>query len=721
MGHVAGEASRNGEFRLGDWLVRPGLNQLSREDTVVHLRPKVMNVLVHLAEHGSGVVSKEELIDAVWAKEFLADSALSRAVFELREGLGDDAQQPRYIETIPKRGYRLLAPVVREEDTPVLAPAPEPAPVSWRVWRVRLAVLALFALVVGTTLVLRGRVPTPGELVAAAPRKLVVLPFENLGPPEDEYLAAGITDEISGRLASVTGLSVISRTSAAQYARTTKTTKEIAQELGVDYLLAGTIRWDRSGGNAGRVRIIPRLIRVADDTHLWADVYDRVIVDVFAVQTEIAEKVSQQLDLTLRQGERDALGRVPTSSPEAYKAYLQGNHHTSRFEGEEAQRLAITMYERAVELDPGFAVACSALSRAHGHMYNFGFDRTETRRLSAKTSLDRALALAPDDPDVRLSVAWYNYVFAADSGKALAEINAAEKRAKPSRDSLTLRGYVLRRLGRFLDAREKLVKALELSPRDYWLEDEIAITDMYLGRWEDADRHLARSIELTADQHTAYEWKATNALLWKGSLAQSRVELSRMPLLQRPDVAFAWWRQEVCEGDLPSALERLDLLPGEVYAQQFFFYPRALMEADVHTLMGDRSSAQAGYDAARVILEREAVARPEDPRIPSALGLAYAGLGRPADALREGDRARAMSLASKHAARAGFAMADLARIHLMTGDLETAARLVETLLTTPTHPDAVPLVWLDPRWARLRDHPRLRSLTVGRPRTPEGR
>jgi len=144
------------------------------------------------------------------------------------------------------------------------------------------------------------------------------------------------------------------------------------------------------------------------------------------------------------------------------------------------------------------------------------------------------------------------------------------------------------------------------------------------------------------------------------------------------------------------------------------------MEADVWTLMGDRQRAQVGYESARAILEREAAARPEDPRIPSALGLAYAGLGRRADAVREGERGRRMSLESKHAARVGFATVALARIHLMTGDRETAARLVETLLTSPTHPDAVPLVWLDPRWSSLRDHPRLRSLTIGRPQPAEG-
>lgn len=557
--------------------------------------------------------------------------------------------------------------------------------------------------------------------MAAAAKKLVVLPFENLGRSEDEYLAAGITDEISGRLAGVSGLSVISRTSAAQYAMTTKTTKQIGQELGVDYLLAGTIRWDRSGAGTGRVRIIPRLIRVADDTHLWADVYDRVIVDVFAVQTEIAEKVAQQLDLTLRPGDRDAVGRAPTSSAEAYQAYLQGNHHTSQFEGEEAQRLAITMYERAVALDPAFVTAYCALVRGHGAMYTFGFDRTETRRLAAKSALDRALALAPEDPGVRLTVAWYTYTFTADSEKALSEISAAENRANPSRDTLTLRGYVLRRLGRFQEACAMLVRALDLSPRDHWLENEVAITDMYLGRWEDADRRLARSIDLTADQHTAYEWKSMNAMLWKGSLAESRAELSRMPRLQRPGVAHAWWLQEVCEGNYAAALASLNAFPGEACALQYSFYPRALLEAEVYALMGDHARALAAYEAARVFLEREASTRPEDPRIPNALGLTYAGLDRRADAMREGERGRSMSLASGHAARVGFAMAALARIHLMTGDRETAARLVETLLTTPTHPNAVPLVWLDPRWAPLRDHPRLRSLTVGRPQAAKGK
>lgn len=718
MFNGAGEVSRDGEFRLGDWLVRPSLNQLSREGTVVHLRPKVMDVLVHLAEHGSEVVSKEELVEAVWAKEFLADSALSRAVFELREVLGDEAQQPRYIETIPKRGYRLVAPVVREKKASEPAPSPEPGPAGWRAWRRRLAVPAVVVLVAATALVLRGHLAAPGKPVGTAPKKLVVLPFENLGSPEDESLAAGITDEISGRLARVGGLSVIAGTSAAQYARTNKSTRQIAQELGVDFLLAGTIRWDRSGSGAARVRIIPRLIRVADDTHLWADVYDRVVNDVFAVQTDIAEKVAQQLDLTLRHGERDSAGRPPTSSPEAYEMYLRGLRYATLSEGEEAQRMASTMFERAVELDPGFAAAWRALATADGRSYHYGFDRTEERRSAAKHALDRAVALDPDDAETHLAIATYSYFLEMNAAKALAELDNAERTSGATSATMAWRAYILRRLGRFAEARNSLVRALELSPRDSSLENEIAITDMFLGRYEEADRHLSQSAELTPDQHTAFEWRSLNRLLWTGSLSEAHEELAKMPALQRSSVAFAWWVQEICEGEYAQALEKLELLPGETCALQFHYYPRSLMEADVYELMGEHQKAYNAYDGARAVLEAEARKRPEDPRVPSALGVAYAGLGRRADALREAERALAICPQSKDSIRAGFSFATLARIHLMTGDREAAARLVERLLATTTHPNAVPLVWLDPRWAPLRDHPRLRSLTVGRPPAP---
>lgn len=398
--------------------------------------------------------------------------------------------------------------------------------------------------------------------------------------------------------------------------------------------------------------------------------------------------------------------------------YLRGLRYATLSEGEEAQRMASTMFERAVELDTAFAGAWRGLAIADGRRYHYGFDRTEERRSAAKHALERAVALDPAAPETHLAIASYSYFVEMDAANALAELDNAERTSGATSTTLAWRGYVLRRLGRFAEARGVLIRALELSPRDSSLENEIGITDMFLGRYEEADRYLAQSAELTPDQHTAFEWSSVNRLLWRGSLSEAREELAKMPALQRSSVAFAWWLQEMCEGEYAQALKKLDLLPGETCALQFHYYPRSLMEANVYELMGERQKAYGAYDVARVVLEAEARKRPEDPRIPSALGLAYAGLGRRADALREAERALTISPQSKDSIRAGFSLATLARIHLMTGDREAAARLVEQLLATSTHPNAIPLVWLDPRWAPLRDHPRLRSLTVGRPAAP---
>ena len=274
---------------------------------------------------------------------------------------------------------------------------------------------------------LRFHLAAPGKPVGTVPKKLVVLPFENLGSPEDEHLAAGMTDEISGRLASVSGLSVISGTSAAQYARTNKSTRQIAQELGVDFLLAGTIRWDRSG-SARPASASFRGSSALPTTPICGRMSTTVSSDdVFAVQTDIAEKVAQQLDLTLRHGERDSAGRPPTSSPEAYEMYLRGLRYATLSEGEEAQRMASTMFERAVELDPGFAAAWRALATADGRSYHYGFDRTEERRSAASTPSTARSRSNPTTPKRTSRLRAHSYFVEMDAANALAELDKAER------------------------------------------------------------------------------------------------------------------------------------------------------------------------------------------------------------------------------------------------------------------------------------------------------
>ena len=214
-------------------------------------------------------------------------------------------------------------------------------------------------------------------------RKLIaVLPFENLGTPEDEYFADGITEEITSRLAGLAGLGVISRTSAMMYKGTRTPLVQIGQELGVDYVLEGTIRWQHSDDGPSQVRVTPQLIRVPDDTHLWAERYDAVLADIFKVQTDIAKQVIRQLDIALLEPDRRALEARPTESLEAYDFYLKGNDYQHR--GRELNsaneiRLAIQMYEEAIRLDPRFALAHAQQAAAHNWLYSWFEDRTESR------------------------------------------------------------------------------------------------------------------------------------------------------------------------------------------------------------------------------------------------------------------------------------------------------------------------------------------------------
>lgn len=702
------------EFWFGEWLVQPSLNQLCAGEKVVHLRPKVMDVLSFLARHPGEVVGKDDLIEGVWAKKFLADTALSRAVFELREALGDDPHHPRFVETIPKRGYRLVAPIRTVSEPSPVASAPirrrERARYIW----LGAGLCGVIVAALGVGRLLAGLATSGAGAAVTGPTKVAVLPFETLGPAEDESFTRGLTEEIASRLATLADVEVVAGRPSGGATVPGRGDWVLAQELGARLVLSGTVRWDGSGNRYGRVRVIPRLVREGG-AYQWAQVYDRTVMDPLSTQAEIAESVVHQVRIAVQQGGLSASASAPSTNPDAYEAYLRGRQYMRQVDGAEGQLLAARMLERAVESDPQFTLAWASLAAAHGRLFHFGFDRTPTRREAARLAVDNLVRLAPDDPATHVALASHAFLVEVDNEKALAEIELAEQRGGSVRSCRAVRGYVLRRMGRLEEAHAALLEALENAPPDPWLYCEVGITAMMLGRFGEADRMLARATELAPDQHTAYEWRSLVILLWKGSREQARQELERMPALARAPVALAWWRQELLDGNPAAALARLHDLPGDVCALQYEFFPRELLEAEAHALAGDRDKARAAYAAAVKLLDAEARLRPDDPRVPGALALALAGLGRRTEALQAGERALAMSMANGDVLRASFAEAWLARSHLLTGDPDSAARLAVKVLEGPAHPAAVPLLWLDPRWAELRDHPLVQAVTLGRP------
>ena len=242
---------------------------------------------------------------------------------------------------------------------------------------------------------------------------LAVLPFENLGQAGDEYVSDGITDEVISRLSNLQGLGVISRTSAMVYKKSRKTVPQIGRELGVEYVLEGSVRWDHGKNGEGFMRISPQLIRVAGDTPIWTETYDMSTKDLFALQSDIAEQVARKLDLTILEPERKTLKDQPTKNLKAYDVYLRGRkteYQAWTSWQYDDLRTTVSFFEEAVNYDPDFALAYAALSVVHSRIYFFGYDRTDERLAKARAAADKALSLQPDLPDAKLALAYYYYL-----------------------------------------------------------------------------------------------------------------------------------------------------------------------------------------------------------------------------------------------------------------------------------------------------------------------
>ncbi len=565
--------------------------------------------------------------------------------------------------------------------------------------------------------------PRPGS----GQQRIVVLPFENLGPAEHAYFAAGVTEEITSRLAAVSALKVISRTTALQYDRAGKTIPDVGADLGVDYLLDGTVRWNTGAEGGSRVRVTPQLIRVFDDVQIWSDTYDQVIDDIFAVQSQIAGEVIRQLDIALSEPEVAALASSPTRNLAAYQAYLRGMDYASRRENKtETWEQAVAMFERAAELDPSFALAYAELSEAHSLMYHWIIDRTPERREQARIAAERALEIDPDLPEGHRALAYYHYRGHRDYEAALEEF-AIAARALPN-DSQLLEGiaYIWRRQGRFEEAAANLEKAFEIQPKSDWIAAELAQTYSTMRRYPAADRFYHRAIALTPDQPAPYQSRALNYLKWRGEAAAARRTLESMPRQDATGSVLAWYRLEVFERNYRAALEHLDRnTKARLIGVESASYPRDLLHALVYRRLGEPEVARAHFENARLLLERLLPPGKVDARLHITLGLTYAGLGRKDDAVREGRLAVEQYPLASDAFIGPRFLEHLAEIYVMVGDHDAALDQLELLLSIPSDL-SVPMLKISPQWDELRGHPRFEALLadgapdVKRTEAPEG-
>ncbi len=694
-----------GAFRIGDWLVQPSLNQIARGETVVRLRPKVMDVLAQLAGTPGEVVSKEAILDAVWSKQYMGDTALSRAVFELREALGDDPQAPAYIETIARRGYRLVAPVAKLAAVPAEPAAPLPRRGTlWSSRRVKLA--AGVAAAVTAAILAAGRLGIlPRAAAPGRPVKIVVLPFENLGAPDDAYFAAGITDEISGRLVSVEGVSVVSHNSAEHYAGSKMSPSAIGKELGVDFVLGGAIRWNPDQRGSSRVLVMPKLVRVADDTEVWAETYDRILEDIFGLQSELARAVIGQIGLVARSPGGPGGNRQLTTNLGAYQAFLKGHFYADNFyRSEQDLRLGLRMHERAVELDPTFAVAWAEIAFVRATLYHAGFERSDASRAEAQRALDRALGLDATSARVHYDAGFFYYWCYRDYRRALDEFSLARKLSGDSADLRFAEAAVLRREGKWEAAIENLRAATLLDPRGWVIFRELGLTSLFLHRYADAERYLTQTIALAPDESEPYGFLAETYWSWRGDTARAGSVLASMPRSHeaRPTQWLFW--QDVYRGDLQAALDRLLATSFDVIDVSETWESRGLLLARAYRFLGRSEDARLELEKVRAEMERLVAQRPDDYSVVATYGLSLAALGRKEEAIRAGRRAVELVSARNDLVSTSSVGTAYAEILVMTGEPQQACAQLDALLAMPSRLSGARLR-LDPAWAPARSHP----------------
>ena len=576
-----------------------------------------------------------------------------------------------------------------------------------KVWKITtcISVLLIIALIILNVVRSSNQLKGIGKLG----KSIAVLPFENLGPPEHAYFADGMTEEITSLLATIKALGVISRTSAIHYAKTDKTIKQIGEELGVNYILEGTVRWATTPEGIDRVRITPQLIRVSDDTHIWADNYDRQINDIFKIQSEIAQKVVEQLGITLLEGEQSTLEIQPTENLEAYQAYLRGRYYVGQphFSLESWNR-AMQNFQQAVEIDTGFALAYGELARAHARFYNLRYDLSESRLEKADQAAAKALELGPDQPGVHLALGYYYLWAYRDRKQALEHLEIAENGLPNNVEILHAKAAIFEPQGRWEEYINSLEKATKLSPRD-----ASSLTDLVLGLWltrrySDAADVCNQAITLAPDWNWPYLYKAFNNMSWKGANNESRMALKAVSA-DHEFYLWAWYWQEVGEDNYQAALQLLSDTTSSWVSHKLCARPKPMLSAFIYEYLNKHELARVGYKTAQKLLEKKVMEHPDDPRYHSSLGIAYAGIGQKEEAIKEGERAVELLPMSKDAAYGIPNVIDLAVIYTMVGEYDLALDQTEYLLSVPSW---ISVAWLemDIRWTPLRTHPRYREL-----------
>jgi serine/threonine protein kinase/Tfp pilus assembly protein PilF len=575
------------------------------------------------------------------------------------------------------------------------------------------AMLLALAVPLGVMIWKTGSERSPLSNVAPPEKSIAVLPFSNLSKEqENAFFADGVQDEIVTNLAKVADLKVISRTSVMPYkSGMARNVREIGQQLGVAHVVEGSVQ--RSGN---RMRVNAQLVDARTDRHLWAQTYDRDLADVFAIQSEIAKTIAEQLKAKLSPSEKNAIERSPTSDISAFDLYARAKVLLyAQSSGTAEQLQAVDLFNGAVARDPSFFDAYCQLAYAHGWLYFLGVDHTSARLALAEAALQAASRLRPDAGETHLARGQNLYWGYRDYYGALAELEVARQSLPNDARIFRLTGYIQRRQGHWEESTRNLERAAELDPRD--------ITTLILGvasnywqcrRYAESKPSVARALAFQPNDALTKVWLAWVDYAWKADtrpLHQTIDSIRATNPAAVPSIA-QWWLVycALAERDSTAAKNALIALNEDaIFFIENIAFNRPFVEGVIARMIKDDGKARSAFSAARAEQEKIVQAQPNYGPALCVLGLIDAGLGRKDDALREAQRAVELLPVEKDAMEGPAMIKYLAMVAAWVGNKDLACEQLAVVIRRPSGLSYGELK-LQPLWDPLRGDARFEKL-----------
>ncbi len=548
---------------------------------------------------------------------------------------------------------------------------------------------------------------------AVSAKSVAVLPFENLSAdPQNAFFADGVQDEILTDLAKIAALKVISRTSVMQYKTgSVRNLREIAAALGVRNILEGSA--ERTGN---RVRVRAQLIDAKTDTHLWADRFDGDLADVFAIQSEIAQKIADQLRAKISPGEKSEILKAPTGDLAAFNLYVQARalwaDSSDPIHGKDKLPEAARLLNEAVTRDPNFLLAWCLLGKTQGAIFKQGYDRSATRLDLARAAVEKAIHLQPQSGEAHLALATYYYFGLGDFENARRELLIARDALPNNPEVFQYAGFMNRREGHWVQATHDLEQALDLDPRNLFLLQQLALTYAPQRRYREEAQIWDRVLAIVPGDPLT---RITRALIPFHSNADLKPYLTTLEALFAEHVVANSQIDEpfitICRRNPASAERSLKNFPADGEVNNGVLVPRSYWEGVVARLNGDEAKAQSAFGAARIEIANAVAKQPDFAGGLSLLGVIDAALGRKEDAIREGRRAYQLLPISRDAIDGVRCAINLAQIYAWTGEKDLAIEQIETIERVPNRL-SYGLLKLHPFWDSLRGDPRFEKIVA---------